>query len=203
GEGGSPCEVLVGGLVGGGFTGKKAFGASTRLLALQPTVHVLEPTTTNRPLGYCRAGSSRVPATAQGDPGIGIGGSVETARLALDDLLQHVTLRRYVVGDAFPAANLTPGLARASAVKLRVLEVTVWGCGGAAAEKERRAQQQLHGQMLEQRRKVNIAKMMGGSEWGDSPEHALLSFMAKPGGSSAIAADAAAAERHLNRADQQ
>lgn len=89
--------------VDGGFVGGGAFGKNTRLLGVRPTLLVLpaKPSPAARggggALGYC-VGQSVAAAASGRDRnaarGVGVGGSPQTPRLALDDMFETLTLRR-------------------------------------------------------------------------------------------------------------
>ncbi|KAL3700472.1 hypothetical protein R1sor_018494 [Riccia sorocarpa] len=179
GESSAGTTFTIGALIAGGFENKTvAYGASgSCLYSVEPLFCPYRSAGKDKYYVYSHKQNAGVGYSAQKSvEGIGFGGSYGKERVWLNEDLTTMILRHHAVDKTYHPGALVPGQGF-SQITAGVLEVEIWGLGGAKAEEEQAKVLKRENLFSEQRRKVDLAAF---GNWENSPEKMMMDMMSDP-----------------------
>lgn len=169
----------IGAMTGHCFENRDAFyGNSGHLYALSPVFHSYS-TIAGKEKNFVY--SHLHPSGKAYDPhpkpvGLGFGGQLGNERVLIDEDFGKVILRHHAVDKTYQHGVLFPGQGFLP-VEALIMEVEVWGLGGARARLVRDKFKQREELFTEQRRTIDLKTF---SNWEDSPEKMMMDMMSNP-----------------------
>lgn len=171
---------LVGALLSEGFMNKNCYygGRECCLFALDPVMQPFRPSGigSNFVYSHSHVATSTSYLQQKGPEGIAFGGDIGKERLFLDEDFLHLNIRHHALDKTYEAGNFLPNQGYAT-VKGKVLDVEVWGLGGAATREKQAKFQNRKNLFAEQNRKVDLQSF---GDWADSPEKMMMNMVADP-----------------------
>eukprot|EP00250_Pteridium_aquilinum_P000904 c11084_g1_i1 orf=105-1715(+) len=169
---------LVGALVKEGFENKNCYYGSRGccIFALDPVMQPFHPSGMGSNFVYSHshvATSTSYLQQQKGPEGIAFGGDIGKERLFLDKDFMHLTVRHHAVDKTYESGHLLPNQGY-GIIKGKVLDVEVWGLGGAATREKQAKFQDRKNLFVEQKRKIDLRN------WADSPEKMMMNMMSDP-----------------------
>lgn len=172
---------LVGALVREGFENKSCYYGSRGccIFALDPVMQSFRSTGNGSNFVYTHAhvvSSATYLQQQKRSDGIAFGGDIGKERLSLDEDFMHLTVRHHAMDKTYESGHLLPNQGYAT-IKGKVLDIEVWGFGGAATREKQSKFQERNNLFAEQNRKVDLQSF---GNWADSPEKMMMDMISDP-----------------------
>ncbi|KAI5063497.1 hypothetical protein GOP47_0022044 [Adiantum capillus-veneris] len=174
-------QWLLGALVSEGFVNNSCFYGSRGccIFALDPVMKPFRPTGIGSNFVYSHshaATSTSYLEQQRGPEGIAFGGDIGKERLLLNDDFMHVIIHHHSLDKTYEAGPLLPNQGYHT-IRGKVIDVEVWGFGGAATMEKQAQFQGRKNLFVEQRRKVDLQSF---GNWSDSPEKMMMDMVSDP-----------------------